>query len=111
MKRRSTLLLMELLLMVLVFAAASAILLQVFVRADHISRRSSGRSEAAILAQTAAERWKAGEAVEQNQGEYTLRVTEEETEYLTRAHIQVSKEGETLFALTAARQREVSGGG
>ena len=41
----------------------------------------------------------------------TLTLTEEEKGYLSTVSIQVSKEGEILFALSAARQREVSGDG
>lgn len=55
MKNRTSLVLMEQLVMVLVFALAAALCLGVFVRADAISRETAYRDEAVLLAQNGAE--------------------------------------------------------
>ena len=55
MKNRASLVLMEQLVTVLVFALAAALCLGVFVRADGISRETEYRDEAVLLAQNAAE--------------------------------------------------------
>lgn len=55
MKNRTSLVLMEQLVMVLVFALAAALCLTVFVEADQISRETMHRDEAVLLAQNGAE--------------------------------------------------------
>lgn len=55
MKNRASLSLMELVMMLLVFAIAGAFCLQVFVQADALSRQARQRDDAILLAQTAAE--------------------------------------------------------
>lgn len=55
MKNRTSLVLMEQLVMVLVFALAAALCLGVFVKADQISRETRYRDEAVLLAQNGAE--------------------------------------------------------
>lgn len=55
MRSRTPLALMEQLVMVLVFALASAVCLKVFVNADQISRRNEAVSQAALQAQNTAE--------------------------------------------------------
>lgn len=55
MKNRTSLVLMEQLVMVLVFALAAALCLGVFVKADQISRETARRDEAVLLAQNGAE--------------------------------------------------------
>jgi len=50
---------MEQLVMVLVFALASAICIRAFVLSDQLSRRSEIRDRAVVAAETAAEEWKA----------------------------------------------------
>lgn len=55
MRNRGSLMLMEMLLMLLVFAMAAALCLQVFVKADDISRRVNERDRGVFLAQSAAE--------------------------------------------------------
>jgi len=55
MRNKATLVLIEQLVMVLVFALAAAICLQAFVRAEQISRQTELRTEAAFAAQNAAE--------------------------------------------------------
>ena len=59
MKNKISLLLMEQLVMVLVFALAAALCLSAFVSADRISRETAQRDEAVALAQNAAEVLKA----------------------------------------------------
>lgn len=55
MRNRTSLVLMEQLVMVLVFALAAALCLGVFVQADRISRQTRQRDEAVLLAQNGAE--------------------------------------------------------
>lgn len=55
MKSKTPLALMEQLAMVLVFALAAAVCLQVFVLADRLSRTCEARDQAVIAAQSAAE--------------------------------------------------------
>lgn len=59
MKNRASLVLMEQLVMVLVFALAAALCLGVFAEADRISRETACRDEAVLMAQNAAEILKA----------------------------------------------------
>lgn len=59
MKNRASLVLMELLVMILVFALAAALCLQAFVGADTISRTTELQDEAVLLAQNTAESLKA----------------------------------------------------
>lgn len=59
MKNKTSLVLMEQLIMVLVFALAAALCLQVFVEADRISQETACRDEAVLMAQNAAEILKA----------------------------------------------------
>ena len=59
MKNKTPLVLMEQLMMILVFALAAALCLQAFIKADQISRETEQRTQAAALAQTAAETLKA----------------------------------------------------
>ena len=73
MKNRTLLSLIEMLLMVMVFAVASAICLRAFVRADRISRDGSVKAEAALLADSYGALFKevrgdAGEAAERHGG-------------------------------------------
>ena len=58
-RSRTTLFLMELILMTLVFALATAVCLRVFVFADLTSENSRNLSNAALQAQSVAECWKA----------------------------------------------------
>ena len=55
MRNRSSLMLMEQLLMILVFSLACAVCLQVFVKGDRISRQTAQKDMAVSLAQNAAE--------------------------------------------------------
>ena len=65
MKNKTSLLLMEQLVMVLVFALAAALCLSLFVKADQISRATVQQDEAVLLAQNAAELLKATGDTEQ----------------------------------------------
>ena len=55
MRSRVSLMLMEMLLMLLVFAMAAAMCLQIFVKADGISRKIHERDQGVFLAQSVAE--------------------------------------------------------
>lgn len=59
MKNKASLVLMEQLIMTLVFALAAAICLQIFVKADSISRETARLEQAQVLAQNGAEAIKA----------------------------------------------------
>ena len=59
MKNRTSLVLMEQLVMVLVFALAAALCLNIFVKADQISRETARRDEAILMAQNSAQVLKA----------------------------------------------------
>lgn len=59
MKSRASLVLMEQLVMILVFALTAAICLRVFVRADQVSRETGLQDQAVIAAQDGAEALKA----------------------------------------------------
>lgn len=59
MKNKTSLMLMELLIMVLIFALAGAICLRVFARSQAISVQTQHRSQAVLAAQNAAETVKA----------------------------------------------------
>lgn len=112
MKSRASLVLMEQLIMVLVFALAAALCLQVFVKADAISQQTARRDEAVVIAQNTAELLKAGRDPEEFPGPegYTVEIREEATDIpgLVQAQITVSCEGEALFSLTTGWQ-EVGG--
>lgn len=55
MKRKAPLSMMELMVMIAVFAMASALCLQAFVKSDQLSRRVEARDSAAVLCQSVAE--------------------------------------------------------
>lgn len=55
MRSRSSLAMMEQIVMLAVFALAAALCLQAFVRSDKMSRQSEARDRAAVLCQSAAE--------------------------------------------------------
>lgn len=112
MKNRATLTLMELLLMVLVFALAAAVCLQLFAAAGRLSGEISRQDQAVLLAQNAAEALKAGvqpQSPDPDSG-LTLTIQEEASALpgLRKAQIRVLFEEELLFALTTGWQ-EVDG--
>lgn len=112
MKSRASLVLMEQLLMVLVFALTAAVCLQAFVKADEISAQTARQDAAVVMAQNAAELLKAGADPEEvlETGVYSLEILEEATDIpgFAQAQIQVCYEGEILFSLTTGWQ-EVEG--
>ena len=55
MRSRSSLAMMEQIIMLLVFALAAALCLQAFVKSDQMSRNSEARDRAMVLCQSAAE--------------------------------------------------------
>ena len=59
MKNKSTLVLMEQMIMILVFALTAALCLKAFVQADRISLKTERQTQASFLAQNAAETMKA----------------------------------------------------
>ena len=122
MRSKTPLVLMEQLVMVLVFAMAAAICLQVFSLSDRLSKENEAKAEAALLAQNTAEELKSsyGEALldwEEADGiyymeeeGYRVQVQAEETEIsgLRKVELQVWQEEEVLFEIPVAWQ-EVKG--
>lgn len=114
MKNRTSLVLMEQLVMVLVFALAAAVCLQLFAKADAISCQTARRDEAVILAQSVAEQLKSGVQPEQlsenpEQGGYIVKIHPVKTEIpgLAQAQIHILWESEVLFSLTTGWQEEL----
>ena len=122
MRSKTPLVLMEQLVMVLVFAMAAAICLQIFTFSEKRSERNEAVAEAALLAQNTAEKLKASHGDfllewEENDGKYVLEegyrveVRPVETiEGLAKVELQVLEEGEVLFQIPVAWQ-EVSSDG
>ncbi len=114
MKNKTSLLLMEQLVMVLVFALAAALCLGVFVEADRISRETARRDEAVLIAQNAAELLKATSGdVEQTlailgsaAADYRLEIEnlESGSPLLGKAEIRIYLEDAQLFALQTGWQ-------
>lgn len=75
MKSKASLVLMEQLVMILVFALCAALCLQAFVGADRISQETARRDEAVLLAQNTAESLKAGRPIPTHSEELSLQVT------------------------------------
>ena len=122
MRIKTPLVLMEQLVMVLVFAMAAAICLQVFSLSDRLSKENEARAEAALLAQNTAEELKSsyGEALldwEEVDGRYFMeedgdrvqvQTAETEISGLQKVKLQVWQEEEVLFEIPVAWQ-EVKG--
>lgn len=125
MKSRASLVLMEQLIMILIFALTAALCLQVFVRADGISWETELQDQAVLLAQNGAETLKAcggnldeaaktlggeadGNAVTVPYGQLRLELENLPAEIpgLGQAEVRIVevKTGETLFFLTVAWQ-------
>lgn len=111
MKNKTSLLLMEQLVMVLVFALAAALCLTAFVKADQISRETVRRDEAVLLAQNAAQVLKATSGdVEQATAvaegtDYQLEIERIHAHNLLgRAEIRVWQENELIFSLPVGWQ-------
>lgn len=132
MKNKAPLSLMEQLVMLLVFALAAALCLQVFVLSDRLSRRYEAESLAVTQVQNAAEAVKAsggdlercaallGGTVEE--GSWQLRYGPEQECLVTVRLLPVSvpglgsaevsgtgEDGEVLFRVTVAWQEETDG--
>jgi len=110
MKSRASLLLLEQLAMVLIFALTAAICMQAFVKADEISVYNARQDRAVMLAQNAAELLKAGgppESIPQDE-EYPMEIRVEESGVpgLARATISVRhvEEESPLFSVTVGWQ-------
>lgn len=114
MRSKASLFLMEQLVMVLVFALAAAVCLQVFVRAEEISAETARRDEAVVIAQNAAELLKAGDSAQEIEqrlsGSYEVVIEEQTVQIpgLLQAEIAVFYEDTELFSLTVGYQ-EVGG--
>lgn len=114
MRSKTSLILMELLVMVLVFALCAALCLQIFVRAEEISLETARRDEALVLAQNAAELLRSGDAAEDVahalSGDYLVQIDPVQTEIagLQKARITVLFEDIPLFTLVTGWQ-EVGG--
>ncbi|MDO4530820.1 MAG: hypothetical protein Q4C06_02465 [Bacillota bacterium] len=123
MRSKTPLVLMEQLIMVLVFALAAAICLQVFVYAEQVSQRNEALAEAALLAQSTAEelkessgavllKWEDGEGCVYMEGN-GLRIEAREAETvcaLRQIDLQVMDGDDVLMEIPVAWQ-EVKGDG
>ncbi|MCM1221810.1 MAG: hypothetical protein NC548_45800 [Lachnospiraceae bacterium] len=121
MKDKSYLVLMEQLMMIVIFAVISALCIQVFIKANQISKSSQNRDKAVIIVQNAAESIKAGENIEDTYYDeswsittkddftYQLKIdTEEEMTGLEKITIRVTDQSlNTLFEIKIARQVEI----
>lgn len=111
MKSKTSLLLMELLVMILVFALTAALCLQVFAKAAAISEETACRDQAMILARNAAELLKATggdesavRALEQDGYRITVIPRPSTQPGLTCAGIEVAFEEEVRFSLETGWQ-------
>ena len=114
MKSRTSLQLMELLVMVLVFAIAAALCLQVFAKASGITEETARRDRAVTLAANAAEVLKAtagdtraAEALSREGYQVTVTRLPARQPGLAEAEIQVSCEEQILFCLDTGWQEEL----
>lgn len=112
MRSKSPLTLIELIIMIAVFAVAAALCLRAFVWADLKSADNQERDRALIVAQTAAEQIKAAhnapEYVEEKDG-FVVSVTRQDTgdQYLGSALVTVADEDDnTLVELTVKWQED-----
>ena len=115
MRSKASLTLMELLVMVLVFALAAALCMQVFAYAQTLSLETARRDEAVVLAQNAAELLKSGIVAEKIEevlsgDAYTVQIRElaQEIPGLMKAEVTVFYEAAALFSLLTGCQ-EVGG--
>ena len=136
MKNKSTLLMIEHIVMLLVFVLAATVCVRMFVLSEKLSRKYEATDMAALIAQNTAELLKKGgrpalsetesavqtgegvwamfydknwETAEQETAEFTLIVKSlpESSAFLLRAEITVLTEaGEELFRLPVAGQKE-----
>lgn len=111
MKHKTSLLLMEQLVMILVFAVAAALCLQVFVKSRAISEETVRRDTAVVLARNAAEllkatdgNLKAAEAFSRDGYKVTVVSLPASVPGLAQAEIAVTFEEEILFSLETGWQ-------
>lgn len=108
MKNKASLTLMELLIMVLVFALAAALCLRCFVKAAEISVQTARQDEAVRIAQNAAELLKAGKEPDKiaDSSEFTLQIQEVDADLsgFRQAEILVFFDEALLFSLTTGWQ-------
>ena len=126
MKNRTSLLLMEQLVMVLVFAIAAAVCLRLFGAAWQINRQTELRSEAAVLAQNGAEAVKGcqgdlenagmildgetnGDVLTVSDGDLVMQIIRlpDSLPGLGQAQIRVMQEQEELFFLAVSWQEVI----
>lgn len=111
MKNRTSLVLMEQLIMILVFSLAAAACLGIFVKADEISRNTASRDEAVLIAQNAAEILKAtsgdadrtaeivGPAAEEKGFSLVIEKAASGSPLLGSAEIHIIQDNKALFTL------------
>lgn len=116
MKSRSTLMLLELIIMFLVFSIATALCLKAFAVSDSISKENFARDEAVIIAQNAAEllKYNNGDVDTTKESlkdrikkeEYELHITplESTNPYLGKAEVLVTYKNKPVFSITTAWQ-------
>ena len=112
MKSKASLSLMEMLVMVLIFALAAALCLQIFAKARTISLETARQDEAVLLAQNAAQVLKAtsgdlqlaAAAAEDSGYRLEIRKTDSGTNLLGQAEIRVWQEDELIFSLRTGWQ-------
>ena len=106
MKSKASLSLMELLVMVLIFALAAALCLQTFAKARSISLETARQDEAVLLAQNSAELLKSGltepevEALLSDEAyRVQIQVLPQEIAGLTKVKISILWENTELYSL------------
>lgn len=108
MKNKASLLLMEQLVMILVFALCAALCLQCFVAADEISRETALRDRAVLLAQNTAECMKAGHPIPHVPEGLSQTVEDLPSHTLGLKTVEISvfdvKSGSLLIAITVGIQ-------
>lgn len=106
MKSKVSLQLMEQLIMILVFAVAAALCLQVFAKSAEIARKTVCQDEAVQIARNGAELWKQGEVPASGNEHFDLVITDMKTGIpgYQEARITVACECGICFELTAGRQ-------
>jgi len=108
MRSKVTLILMEQLIMVLVFALTAALCLAFFAKADVAAREVARQDAAVLLAQNTAERLKAGETPEQlvAQTPHTLEIVplNSDTAGLAQAEIRIFYQEKLVFSLVTGWQ-------
>ena len=115
MRNKTSLLLMEQLVMVLVFALAAALCLSAFVKADGLSCETVRRDAAVLLAQNAAEVLKATSgdselaAAAASESGYRVEIKKLKSEFplLGQAEIRIFLEDDLIFSLRTGWQEVV----